>query len=204
MLDCKAKSDFLHLIWVWLFQCSLQLGMHCQYLCGDMLAVEKWTSLLETRKLEVMPLGESIQRLRANNNRCIRFSSKAHKIREHLMLHLCIQALIHSHMSPFQRRHLSESWQQIRHHPLTSHWACLLLIKPLIFFFFLSFPAGFHNINGSFWKWAYEVEVGGGRPGFDTSLSDRIAEGETFSCLKNTYLNAYRYVMQQCFHMILV
>lgn len=109
--------------------------MHCQYLCADVLAVEKWTSLLETRQLEAMPLGEIIQLLRANN-RCIRFSSEAHKIREHLMLHLCIQALIHSHMSPFQHRHLSESWQQIRRHPLTSHWARLLLIKPLIFLFF--------------------------------------------------------------------
>lgn len=135
MLDCKAESDFLHLNLshlahrVWIFQCSLQLGVHCQYLCGDMLAVEKWTSLLETRQLEAMPLGESVQLLRANNNRCIRFSSKAHKIREHLMLHLCIQALIHSHMSPFQHRHLSESWQQIRRYPpspLTGH-VCFLL-----------------------------------------------------------------------------
>lgn len=154
MLDCKAESDFLHLIRL-LSPCtqgvnlSVQLGMRCQCLCGDMSAVEKWTSLLETQQLEAMPLGESIHLLSANSNRCIRFSSKAHNYREHLTLHLCIQALIHSHMSPFQHRHLSESWQQIRRHRLTSHWARLLFIKPLIFFF-LSFPAGFHNINDFF------------------------------------------------------
>ena len=59
MMDCKAESDFLRLIWVWILQRGLQLAMHCQYLCGDMLAVEKWTSLLKTRQLEAMLPGES-------------------------------------------------------------------------------------------------------------------------------------------------
>lgn len=88
----------------------------------------------------LMSLGERIERLRANNNRCLRFSLEAHKIREHPLLGPCIQALIHPHVSPFQRRHLSESWQQIRPHPLVSYRARLLLITFLIFCFFFQVP----------------------------------------------------------------
>lgn len=131
-----------------------------------MFAVEKCSSLLEK-----LPLGESIRLLRANNNRCIRFSSKARKIRKHLMLRLCIQALIHSHVSPFQHRHLSESWQQIRRRPLGSYRARLLLIKLLILSFFRLFLLAFMTQMVLFEKKCMMLKRRH-RPGLDTSLSE--------------------------------
>lgn len=93
----------------------LQLGMHCQYLCGDMLTVEKWRSLLETLQLEAdVAERENWADVEANNNRCLRSSSEAPNIREHPQLGPPIQAFIHPHVSPFQHRHFSESWQRMR------------------------------------------------------------------------------------------
>lgn len=97
------------------------------------------------------------------------------------MLAPCIQALIHSHVSPFQHIHLSESWQHIRRHLLQGMPASYKT-----FCFLLGFPAQmvlFENRSTTL-----KMEEA------DVSSSDSIAGEEPFSCLKNNYLNAYTFV----------